>query len=138
METGLRVLLLIARCLALGGCASLRNWLDRDEPPAEEPEQTRQPGRRRRRRTQPPPRVIEPEVERRKIKVPRIDTENFEVGGCFGALSIEDFGTQPGLWRHARPTTSPKTSSSRRKRAAPRPADQLRDPRRQHPAAYRR
>ena len=42
-----------------------------------------------------PPRVIEPEVERRTIKVPKIDTENVEVGGHFGALSIEDFGTNP-------------------------------------------
>ncbi len=39
--------------------------------------------------------MIEPQVARRKIKVPRIDTENIEIGGVFGALSIEDFGTNP-------------------------------------------
>jgi outer membrane beta-barrel protein len=40
-----------------------------------------------------PPRVIDPEVERRRIKVPKIDAENWEIGAYFGALSIEDFGT---------------------------------------------
>lgn len=39
---------------------------------------------------QPP--VIEPDVERREIKVPKIDTENFEVGVFAGDLSVEDFG----------------------------------------------
>jgi len=42
-----------------------------------------------------PPRVIEPEVERRKVKVNRIDAENIELGAFYGALSIEDFGTNP-------------------------------------------
>jgi outer membrane beta-barrel protein len=40
--------------------------------------------------TQPP--VIEPDVERREIDPPRIDTEDFEVGILAGQLSIEDFG----------------------------------------------
>jgi outer membrane beta-barrel protein len=39
------------------------------------------------------PRVIDPEVARRTIKVPKIDTENVELGLYFGALSIEDFTT---------------------------------------------
>ena len=93
METGIRVLLLSV-VLALSGCASIRNWLDRDEPKEDTSAQTD---------TQadsddanaPPPRVIEPQVARRKVKVPRIDTENIEIGGVFGALSIEDFGTNP-------------------------------------------
>jgi outer membrane beta-barrel protein len=42
---------------------------------------------------QPPEQVIEPEVDRRKIKEPDIDTENFEIGVFAGALSIEDFET---------------------------------------------
>ena len=42
-----------------------------------------------------PPRVIDPEVERREIKRPKIDTENWEVGGYYGFLSVEDFGTNP-------------------------------------------
>jgi outer membrane beta-barrel protein len=93
METGIRILLLSV-VLALSGCASIRNWLDRDEPK----EDTSAQGD-----TQAdaddtnaaPPRVIDPAVARRTIKVPRIDTENIEVGGVFGALSVEDFGTNP-------------------------------------------
>ena len=37
--------------------------------------------------------VIHPEVERRDVVLPRIDTEDFEVGGYFGILSVEDFGS---------------------------------------------
>jgi outer membrane beta-barrel protein len=93
METGIRILLLSV-VLALGGCASVRNWLDRDEPKqatsAQDDSQADTDEA-----SQAPPRVIEPEVARRKVKVPRIDTENVEIGGVFGALSIEDFGTNP-------------------------------------------
>jgi len=42
-----------------------------------------------------PPRVIEPNVARRKIKTPKIDNENWEIGGGYGVMSIEDFGTNP-------------------------------------------
>jgi outer membrane beta-barrel protein len=40
--------------------------------------------------TQPP--VIEPDIERREIEPPRIDTEDFEVGILAGQISVEDFG----------------------------------------------
>lgn len=36
--------------------------------------------------------VIKPEVERRIIKIPNIDTENFEVGLYTGQYNMEDFG----------------------------------------------
>jgi outer membrane beta-barrel protein len=42
-----------------------------------------------------PPRVIEPQVERRKVKVPRIRSQNIELGGYYGTLNIEDFGAHP-------------------------------------------
>lgn len=42
-----------------------------------------------------PGRIIEPEVERRTIKQPKIDHENFEVGVYGGILSLEDFGSNP-------------------------------------------
>ena len=92
METRLRVLLLIAASFALGGCASLRHWFGTEEPPPPEPtdEQAAQADAETN-----PPRVIEPEVERRKIKVPKIDTENVEIGAFFGVLGIEDFGSNP-------------------------------------------
>lgn len=37
--------------------------------------------------------VIEPDLERREIRVPRIDTEDFEIGVEVGALNVEDFGS---------------------------------------------
>lgn len=97
MESGIRVLLLITAA-SLAGCASVRDVLDRDEP--EPVPQTMDSTTavdlalaEQEEANAAPPRVIEPEVERRRIKVPKIDTENLEVGAYFGALSIEDFGT---------------------------------------------
>jgi outer membrane beta-barrel protein len=97
METGLRVLLLALCGLAASGCASVRNWLDRDLPPPPQSEPTDELSARAEQAEadEPPPRVIDPEVERRKIKVPKIDTENVELGGFFGVVSIEDFGSNP-------------------------------------------
>ena len=80
MESRFRVLFLIMAFATLSGCAATRNLfgLGRDEaPPIAEP----------------PDQVIEPEVERRDIREPAIDTENFEVGAFAGIMSIEDFGT---------------------------------------------
>jgi len=37
--------------------------------------------------------VIEPQVERREIREPDIDTENFELGAYVGFMSVEDFGS---------------------------------------------
>lgn len=39
--------------------------------------------------------VISPEIDRRDIVVPKIDTEDFEVGIYAGILSIENFGSEP-------------------------------------------
>ncbi len=39
--------------------------------------------------------VIDPNVERRTVKTPAIDSENFEIGAYGGILSIEDFGSHP-------------------------------------------
>jgi outer membrane beta-barrel protein len=44
---------------------------------------------------QNPPAVIEPQVQRRTVKVPRIRSSNVELGVYYGELSIENFGTQP-------------------------------------------
>src|SRR5271165_645813 len=41
------------------------------------------------------PSVIEPQVTRRVVKTPKIKAKDFEVGAYFGALSIQDFGTNP-------------------------------------------
>jgi len=91
METGPRVLLLTAlTALSLSGCAWLRGSDEAaaaaaEEPGAAEPDAA----------GAAPPKVIEPEVERRKVKVNRMDAENIELGAFYGALSIEDFGTNP-------------------------------------------
>jgi outer membrane beta-barrel protein len=97
METGIRILLLTAALLALPGCASVRSWYhhrtevrEAKAEAREEAAQSEQP-----RDENLPPRVVEPEVERRKIKVPKIKSSNIEVGLHYGALSIEDFGTNP-------------------------------------------
>ena len=39
--------------------------------------------------------VIQPEVDRRPVRIPRIDTEDFEIGVFAGILSVEDFGANP-------------------------------------------
>ncbi|HXC58732.1 MAG TPA: outer membrane beta-barrel domain-containing protein [Steroidobacteraceae bacterium] len=94
MESRARVLLLSALLLTLSGCASL-HWpwsRDRDKAAAEEPVSAADEEAAN---NAPPPKVIEPTVERRKVKVNKIDSENIELGGFYGALSIEDFGTNP-------------------------------------------
>jgi outer membrane beta-barrel protein len=96
METGIRVLLLTAVLTALPGCASVRNWFHhrsevrqaRAEARAEAAEADAQDA------DATPPRVVDPEVERRKIKVPKIRSSNVEIGIQDGFIAIEDFGTQ--------------------------------------------
>jgi outer membrane beta-barrel protein len=95
MESPNRLLLLsgvVCMSLSMSGCSMLRSWFGNDrieeqqttaEAEAEEAEDM----------DVTPPRVIEPNVARRKIKTPRIDNENWELGGGMGFVSIEDFGT---------------------------------------------
>lgn len=39
--------------------------------------------------------IVDPDVDRRKIKRPKIDSENFEIGLYTGFMSVEDFGVNP-------------------------------------------
>ncbi|MBV8740423.1 MAG: outer membrane beta-barrel domain-containing protein [Sinobacteraceae bacterium] len=100
METGLRVLLLSAVLLALPGCASVRNWFHHHSEARQARAQAREEAAQRDAQEAQqdaeatPPRVIDPEVERRKIKVPHIHSSNVELGLQYGFVSIEDFGTQ--------------------------------------------
>src|SRR5258706_14609651 len=41
------------------------------------------------------PSIIEPQVNRRAVKTPKIKAKDVELGAYFGALSIQDFGTNP-------------------------------------------
>jgi outer membrane beta-barrel protein len=80
MEIRLSCILLAAALLC--GCS----WFHRGNkaPPeivAEEP--------------QGEPSIIEPQVTRRAVKTPHIKAKDFELGGYYGALSIQDFGTNP-------------------------------------------
>jgi outer membrane beta-barrel protein len=85
MESRFRVLFLTILPVVLGmsGCAATKNLFGMGEeeqalPPAEAPS---------------PEQVIDPQVERREIREPKIDVENFEIGAFAGVLSIEDFGS---------------------------------------------
>lgn len=37
--------------------------------------------------------IITPDIERREIKEEMLDSEDFEIGGYFGLLNVEDFGS---------------------------------------------
>ena len=80
MESRLSSILLAAALLS--GCSWFHRG-DRGPAPvvAEEP--------------QAEPSIIEPQVNRRDVKTPKIKAKDFELGAYFGALSIEDFGTNP-------------------------------------------
>jgi outer membrane beta-barrel protein len=81
MESRIRVLFLIIALIGLSGCAATKNLFGIG------PEEAPPPS------TEPPGQVIDPQVERREIKEPKIDREDFEAGGFVGIMSIEDFGT---------------------------------------------
>jgi outer membrane beta-barrel protein len=89
METGLRVFLLTLVLALLPGCATVRGWFHHGPKSAEPEAQAIVED------NAPPPRVVEPEVSRRTIKVPKVRSRNFEIGAGYGVLSIEDFGTNP-------------------------------------------
>ena len=100
METGIRVLLLTALLLVLPGCASVRDWFHHRSELRQARAQAREEAAQRDAQEAQqdadttPPRVVDPEVQRRKIKVPRIHSSNVEIGVQDGFISIEDFGTQ--------------------------------------------
>jgi len=80
MEVRFRVLFLIIAFGMTSGCAATKNLFgigDEEAPPPS---------------AEPPGQVIDPEVERREVKEPNIDREDFEIGAFAGIMSIEDFG----------------------------------------------
>jgi len=88
METGFRILLLTALLATLAGCASWRHKKSPSPPSTQSVPAAQSPD-------EAPPRVVEPEVARREIKVPKIRSSNIELGFYYGELSIEDFGAHP-------------------------------------------
>ncbi len=79
----------------LGGCSMLRWPWGKDQQVEEQQTDVEAAEEEAEDQDVTPPRVIEPNVARRKIKTPKIDNENWEVGGGMGFVSIEDFGTNP-------------------------------------------
>ena len=81
MESRFRVLFLIVAIVGLSGCAATKNLFGfgREEAPPPSAE--------------PPGQVIDPQVERREVKEPAIDREDFEIGAFVGIMGIEDFGS---------------------------------------------
>ena len=82
MESRFRVLFLAIAMIVLSGCGT-NGFLgiggkESAPPPTGAPE---------------PEQVINPNVERRDIKEPDIDAEDFEIGAYAGIMSIEDFGS---------------------------------------------
>ena len=97
METGIRVLLLTVAVATLSGCTTVSNWFHHRREARDEQAQAREDAKRADQSLDDDttPRVVDPTVERRKINVPRIRSANVELGLDYGALSVEDFGTNP-------------------------------------------
>ncbi|MGB5256924.1 MAG: outer membrane beta-barrel domain-containing protein [Woeseiaceae bacterium] len=81
MESRFRVLFLIVAMISLSGCAATKNLFGFGNKSAPPPS------------SEGPGQVIDPVVERREIKEPAIDREDFELGAYVGIMSIEDFGS---------------------------------------------
>ena len=101
METRVRGLLLTAALMTLPllpGCATVHRWREhraevraaKEEARAEAAQASPSAGS-----DSVPPAVVQPQVERQKVDVPRIRSSNFELGGHYGIMSIEDFGSHP-------------------------------------------
>ena len=90
METRIRLLLLSVMFAACSGCASM-HWPWHHSQPDASAGAAGAGGDA----NAPPTPVIEPQVERRKVKVPVIRASNVELGAYYGELSIQDFGAQP-------------------------------------------
>jgi outer membrane beta-barrel protein len=91
MESRLRLFLLMPLlAMASSGCALFRHKAAADDGPSTAPVVTSASSPTTGSVTEP---VIDPKIERRKIKTPKIESENWELGAYGGILSIEDFGS---------------------------------------------
>lgn len=101
METRVRGLLLTAALLllpTLPGCATVHRWREHRA----EVRAAKEEARAEAAQTGPsstgdnvPPGAIQPRIERRRAKAPRIRSSNVELGVHYGVMSIEDFGSHP-------------------------------------------
>ena len=99
MESRIRVLLLAAVATLTSACASLHWPFHRHGQPASaaagQTADEAADASAAAADAAAPPTVIEPQVERRKIKVPKIRSHNIELGAYFGELSIESYTAAP-------------------------------------------
>ena len=93
MENRLRILLLMLSLTALGGCSHLWPWHRHTQAAADAARSAE--AIERADASEAPPTVIEPRVERRTIKVPKIKSKDVELGAYYGEVSIEDFTAVP-------------------------------------------
>ena len=93
METRICVLLLSLVALGCSGCAVFHRHAKQESEgqAADRSAQASQESDT----SAPPPSVVEPQVERRTVKVPAIRPSNVELGAYYGEISIQDFGAQP-------------------------------------------
>jgi len=77
VRAGLFLLTSVVLAAMTAGCASA-------PPEIEVPQDEREAAR-----------IIDPQIERRDVAPPKIDSENFEIGAFAGILEIEDFGSNP-------------------------------------------
>lgn len=101
METRVRGLLLTAVLVTLPllpGCATVHRWREHRA----EVRAAKEEARTEAAQANPsagsdnvPPGVVQPRVARHEVEVPRIRGSNIELGGHYGLMSIEDFGSHP-------------------------------------------
>ena len=93
METRICILLLSFVALGCSGCAIFHRHAKQDaDTHSSDSSAQASPDSDA---NSPPPSVIEPQVERRTVKVPTIRPSNVELGAYYGEISIQDFGSQP-------------------------------------------
>ncbi len=98
MESRIRLFLLSAcALLACAGCAGHRARQARNAAHVPAAASAPQPGSDEDAAADntPPPVVVQPQVQRRSVRVPHIGARNVELGAYYGILSIENFGSQP-------------------------------------------
>ena len=98
MESRIRLFLLSAcALLACAGCAGHRARQARNAAHVPAAASAPQPGNDEDAAADntPPPVVVQPQVQRRSVRVPHIGARNVELGAYYGILSIENFGSQP-------------------------------------------
>jgi outer membrane beta-barrel protein len=101
MENRLRILLLASALVLASGCATIHRhahwpWHRHSKVQAAGPAaDAAADAAAAAAEAAGPPTVIEPQVQRRKIKVPKIDSQNVELGAYFGEISVESYTAAP-------------------------------------------